>query len=158
MLIDFFREKHRARVIRKVEKALGFTLYENQKAFIFDGVSFPYGERRNGKTTAHILKLCLSKGDPIYIPTRGLSPRQYPSDFAKCLGEDYYPRERAEFFIRETRKIYKKLKQVKGLRLRKLIFPSYKPPRRTLSERIKESIAINRIRRKTHAKRNFPHG
>lgn len=148
---DFFREKRKARIIRKIERALGFTLYENQKAFIFDNVSLPY-ERCSGRTTAHILKLCLSKGDPIYIPTRSFSYKQYPAEYLQYLGEDNCTLGRRSFFTTELREIYKKLKQVKGLRLRKLIFPPWKPPRRTLLERIKESIAIKRIRRKTHAK------
>ncbi len=65
---------------RRVEKAMGFKLYKWQKAFIFYGEPIPESvnkERANGKTTASILRLLLSKGEPVIASTWGLKPEEW---------------------------------------------------------------------------------
>lgn len=60
---DFF-------ICKKVEKALGIKLTKWQKNFIFNGKPIPYEihrNRGNGKTLAHILKLLLSKWNPVIV-------------------------------------------------------------------------------------------
>ena len=53
-------------VIRKIEKAFGFPLYEWQKEYLLNGRLTPK-ERGNGKTFAYILGLLLYDGEPIKV-------------------------------------------------------------------------------------------
>lgn len=99
---------------RRIEKAIGFKLTKWQKDFIFKGK--PYGEdiantRANGKTTAHCLRVCFSKGATLYAIASDPDIKQY-------MGEDVAYPSRRGFYIYELRKIYSKLQQakIKGLR------------------------------------------
>ncbi len=114
------RQEH---TVKKVECALGFTLFDWQKEYIFSGK--PYGaeivfSRRAGKTLAHCLRLCLSCGEPI-------KAKLYPAQIARneilhYLGEDGASPNRSQFFIHELRKVYNTLKAVGGIELREITF------------------------------------
>ena len=57
---------HRYLLIRKINKALNVHLSKAQIDYIFKGYNrFIPGERKQGKTTAHIIRLCLRK-EPIF--------------------------------------------------------------------------------------------
>lgn len=111
------------RTLKKVERALGITLYDWQKAFIF--YDEPYGfeisdHRGNGKTLANCLRLCLSCGEPITVS-------RYPthkekSEFLFYCGEDGYSRHRICFFVTELYNIYNKLLSAGGIDLREIVF------------------------------------
>lgn len=111
------------RTLKKVERALGITLYDWQKAFIF--YDEPYGfeisdYRGNGKTLANCLRLCLSCGEPITVsryPTQ-----KEKSEFLFYCGEDGYSRHRICFFVTELYNIYNKLLSAGGIDLREIIF------------------------------------
>ena len=118
------KEKQRKnRTAAKVERALGITLYDWQKEFIFEGK--PYAavignSRCNGKTLAHCLRLCLSDGKPI---TASLNPPVWAkNDFLHYLGEDAATPTRARFFIDELHKVYTKLRSAGGIDLREIEF------------------------------------
>ena len=106
--------------ISKIERALGFELYDWQKEFIFR--DYPYSRdiariRQSGKTTAHCIKTCLSSGNPIIIYTDGAP------DFDDFIyfGEDSVSTQRMRFFISELFVIYRKLKSA-GIDLREITF------------------------------------
>lgn len=111
------------RTLKKVERALGITLYDWQKAFIFYDI--PYGieisaSRQTGKTLARCLKLCLSSGEPIIVS-------RFPTDKEKSkllffLGEDSCTRNRTRTFIDELYDIYNKLLSAGGIDLREIVF------------------------------------
>lgn len=66
MLKRIFRYFKIRRIVKKVNKALKIKLHKWQIKFIFDGK--PYSdeikkERRNGKTLAHILRICLEESN-----------------------------------------------------------------------------------------------
>lgn len=52
-------------LIKKIEKAFGFELYEWQKDYLLDNGRMIRGGRCNGKTFAYCLKMLLSDGDKI---------------------------------------------------------------------------------------------
>lgn len=116
-------KRRRERTIRKVEKALGITLYEWQKDFIFHnkhyGAAVSQG-RQTGKTLAHCLRLCLSDGEPlnaILVP-----PVPARNEFLKYLGEDGCTVMRSRYFISELRKVYEQLRAAGGIDLREISF------------------------------------
>ncbi len=115
----------RKRTIKALEKIFGFRLHDWQIQFIFEGKL--YGKeiretRANGKTTAHILRLCLSHGSPIRLP-HGTIPRE-DSEITMWMGADGVSFMRRKFFINELRRIYTKLQQGKNLKLRDIRFKS----------------------------------
>lgn len=111
------------RTLKKVERALGITLYNWQKAFVFYDI--PYGieisaSRQTGKTLARCLSLCLSSGEPITVS-------RFPTDKEKSelllfIGEDGCTRNRTRAFIDELYNIYNKLLSAGGIDLREIIF------------------------------------
>ena len=61
-------------LIPKINEALGIRLYRWQIDFIFFDKEIPpdiRGRRANGKTTAQILKVLLSYGEPVLLPNWG---------------------------------------------------------------------------------------
>lgn len=111
------------RTLKKIERALGITLYDWQKAFIFYDI--PCGieisaSRQTGKTLAHCLRLCLSCGEPIIVS-------RYPTkkeerELSYYLGEDKHSQQRISFFVDELYNIYNKLLSAGGIDLREIIF------------------------------------
>lgn len=116
-------ECRKERTLKKVERALGITLYDWQKAFIFYDI--PYGieisaSRQTGKTLARCLSLCLSSGEPIIVSR--FSTDKEISKILFFLGEDSCTRNRTRAFIDELYNIYNKLLSAGGIDLREIIF------------------------------------
>jgi len=53
-------------IIKQIEVALDIELYDWIKAYIFEKTEYTMNGRRTGRTLAHMLRLLLSKGDPIH--------------------------------------------------------------------------------------------
>lgn len=86
-------------LIRKINKALEIRLTKAQKEYIFRGYDrFIYGERKQGKTIAHIIRLNVSE-----IPIDKL--RLEKGHYNDMLIDSTYTR----FFVREFKKIRQKL-------------------------------------------------
>lgn len=113
------------RIVKRINKALEIKLYEWQINFIFGNGEYKneyqYG-RRNGKTLANALKLCLSSGPPlIYDKRTGLFLSGNPEAIAK---EDAVTRMRYRHFCAEVLRIYKTLDEAGGIPLREIISTS----------------------------------
>lgn len=80
--------------IRMVETALGIELYDWQKAYILGQTDYMPPGRHTGKTTAHMIRLCLSKGNPIEgyqnIPVDGYHGTQYQDWYVRHLEDIYF--------------------------------------------------------------------
>ncbi len=98
-------------IIRIVELALRIKLYDWQKAYITGAADYIMPGRVSGKTTAHIVRICISEGPHINMwkDVGGVIDEQHGSHYK-------------EFFIRETREIYHKLREIGGLKLREIYF------------------------------------
>lgn len=115
-----------AGTVERIENILDIELTTWQIDFIFFNV--PYGgiinvSRCQGKTLAHILKLCLTPGEKINL-SEGL---RGASDSTKLLlggamGEDSCQLARADVFTHSLEKIYKRLKEAGGIYLREIEF------------------------------------
>lgn len=97
-----------------LEKALDIKLTKWQKDYIFKGKLYAENianTRANGKTTAHCLRVCFSKGNTLYATPSNPEIMSY-------MGEDVAYLRRRNIFIYELRKIYAKLQnaKIKGLR------------------------------------------
>ncbi len=116
--------KHRQeRTIKKVERALGITLYDWQKAFIFYDKPYSFevsGYRGTGKTLAHCLRLCLSDGEPIVATLE--PPTRAKNEFLRYLGEDGCTIPRSQFFISELQRVYHTLLAAGNIDLREITF------------------------------------
>ena len=98
-------------IIRIVETALRLKLYDWQKAYITGASDYIMPGRVSGKTTAYMVKLCLSKGPQIDIW----------KETDRYLGEHHgsnYP----GWFITHLREIHYELWRVGGLKLREISF------------------------------------
>ncbi len=118
-----WRKNSEAETVKRINDALGIELYYWQVFYIFRNGEYHdelrYG-RRNGKTTANALKLCLSNGEPIQLHLRPVSQIDYEIEaFAK---EDAKNAMRLNFFADETFQIYKKLEAAGGITLREIHF------------------------------------
>lgn len=116
-------KRRKERTIRKVEKALGLTLYDWQKDFIF--YDKPYGfevnyTRRTGKTLARCLYICLSEGEPIVATLT--PPVIAKNEFLLYLGEDGSTMHRLKFFISELQRVYHILLAAGNIDLREITF------------------------------------
>ncbi len=114
---DATKPKRPEKKIKQIEQALGFELFEWQKAFIFEGKD--YGgdirfARCAGKTIAHCLRVCLSEGKTIIASAGG-------ADLQQFFGEDGISWLRRDFFINELRNVYEILNNA-GIETRKIIF------------------------------------
>lgn len=62
------REQQAAdRLIKHIEQALGFELYEWQRLYIITGIWQPPEGRLHGRTTAYILRLLLDQSKPLLL-------------------------------------------------------------------------------------------
>lgn len=100
-------------ILRTVEAALGFKLYDWQIKYIFEGCGdckpIP---RRAGRTTAYILRLCLSKGEPIILDTLKK---------VRNVEDEHFTLRYTRIFAEELKKIYKRLEGF-GIKLRPIFF------------------------------------
>ena len=96
-----------------IEIALQIKLYDWQKAYILGVSDYMMQGRATGKTLAYMIKLCLSKGEPINMSSRrniekyvdGRHGGRYIDWFRSYLGDIYY-----------------RLESQGGLKLRKIYF------------------------------------
>ena len=139
---QLFKKIRAWRTTRKINKALGIKLYPWQIDFIFWNKPIPddvIDRRRQGKTTAYAIKLCVLNSSYGSIP---LDVATFVRDFRRAdgdrawrrfkqvqailFGEDYCSYRRRKYFVDYyVRDIYKKLSSVKGLKLRKIYFSKY---------------------------------
>ncbi|OGO90321.1 MAG: hypothetical protein A2Y17_12190 [Clostridiales bacterium GWF2_38_85] len=115
------RQEH---TIKKVERALGFPLFDWQKEYIFSGK--PYGTeivfaRRAGKTLTHCLRLCLNDGEPIKAKPRCCT-RDEREELIRFSGEDGATLDRLNYFVHDLHRIYNTLKDAGGIELREITF------------------------------------
>ena len=87
-------------VIERVERALGFTLYENQVNYLLD-IGELGNERQSGRTTAYCISLLLTDGEALDLA----HPEMF-SDKIKGERPIYYARR---IFIKEFLDIRAKL-------------------------------------------------
>lgn len=93
-------------IIRIVEFALRIKLYDWQKAYILGVSNYEMPGRASGKTTAYMVKLCLSEGETIDLTKLG----EYIDE---VHGSAYL-----EWFRHELFRVYRSLREVGGLKLR----------------------------------------
>lgn len=97
---------------RKIEKAMGFRLKEWQTRYIFgDGVYMPPG-RAQGCTTAFLIKLCITPGDPITIKSNRIDPQYIDNQFGALY---------CNFYISMLKTTHTKLKNA-GVKVRQIDF------------------------------------
>lgn len=116
LIKKLIQEYKQNRILKKVEKAIGFKLRDWQKKYIIGKSDYMPNGRCNGKTTACIIRMCLSEGEPLNLS------RRYYNDILQYAEEDCVTRARQDFFRHEARKMYDTLKTIKGIPLRKIIF------------------------------------
>lgn len=96
-----------------VETALQIKLLPWQVAYIWGGVHrFPAG-RCTGKTLAHVIRLCLSEGEALYM---------YPLGKHCQLCDEYHGPWYADIYRKYVQDVYFKLEAQGGLKLRKIYF------------------------------------
>lgn len=100
-------------IIRIVELALRIELYDWQKAYITGASGYVMPGRVSGKTTAYMIKLCISKGEPIDLTKRSEVER---------YADGFHGHAYQDCFKHELWNIYSELKRIGGLRLRTIIF------------------------------------
>ena len=89
------REQQAAdRLIKHIEQALGFELYEWQRLYIITGIWQPPEGRLHGRTTAYILRLLLDQSKP-------LLPMQYVGWFRHEIRSIYEQLRAAGVPVRE---------------------------------------------------------
>lgn len=101
--------------IKLIEAAFNLKLHEWQKLYLFDefedGYYIPCG-RKNGRTFAYMIKLCLSEGDPIKL-YRTPDLARYRDENHGCIYDHW--------FRQELRIVYKTLLRT-NLKLRTIYF------------------------------------
>lgn len=110
-------------IIRKIEKAMGFRLTEWQIRYIFDDACERSFARGTGRTTAYIIRFCLSKGEPLIV-TLPYVQKEY-------LDEIHTPAYRV-FYGKMLKDIYERLKKQR-LKMRSITF-EYKTSRISFNE------------------------
>ena len=100
-------------IIRIVERALHITLYDWQKAYITGVADYVMPGRASGKTTAYMVKLCISEGEPIDLSKRSEVERYV---------DGYHSHNYPDWFKHELWNVYRELERIGGLRLRTIIF------------------------------------
>ena len=96
-----------------VERALSIRLLDWQVAYIWGGSTYLMPGRATGKTLAHVIRLCLSEGEPLHLYPKG-------KDWGLCdvdYGVAYH-----RIFRDYVRDAYVKLKLCGGLKLRTIYF------------------------------------
>lgn len=100
-------------IIRIVEVALRFKLHDWQKAYITGESGYVMPGRQSGGTTAYMLKLCLSEGEPIDLAKWSEAER-----YTDEIHGHAYP----DWFRHNLWDMYRELERIGGLKLRKIIF------------------------------------
>lgn len=98
--------------IRMVEIALQITLYDWQKTYIFGKSDYQAPGRATGKTLAHMIKLCLSDGEPINL---------FQQRDIEHYSDGWHGTRYLDWYRRNLWDVYEKLKR-QPLRLRKIYF------------------------------------
>ena len=114
----------RKRTIRKINRALGTELYEWQEKYILGESEFIPSGRVVGRTTAKIIKLCLSSGNPMRVAIQDYPDRISP-ELALYIGDDMASWTRAKLYMSKLFDTYVKLSKVRGLKLREIVFLDY---------------------------------
>lgn len=129
----------RRKTIKRVNRALNIELTDWQIDFIFKNRHYPYAiysTRANGKTLAHILRICLKTDakipEPLIFYRHHLRTHDGEGYLGKLpptarflrdnAGEDFRAEQRMRFFVYELKKTYYLLSEVKGIKLRKIEF------------------------------------
>lgn len=108
-------------IIHSIEVGLGFKLHDWQKAYIFGLTEYKMPGRAGGRTTAHILKVLLSEGEPI---------RMYERRISELICDEYHGQQYYEWYRRTMREIYQCLSNPQlDLKLRKVYFAKDEIPR-----------------------------
>lgn len=118
------------KTVKRVNRALNIELTGWQINYIFYDRLYPAEistARCNGKTLAHILRVCLKTDvqiahEPIIIHFRLLSQYETRSFLIRNAGEDRANFNRMRFFLHELRDTYDRLSKVKRLKLRDIQF------------------------------------
>ena len=122
--MNIFRK---ASYIRQINRCLGIKLYSWQKRCIFSKKEEMPNERHSGRTLAHMLRLCLSKGDKVEfntMPAKGLSSANMETDYF-CTG---LQREGVRYvdyrneYKRQLWMVYFRLKENTHIKLREISF------------------------------------
>lgn len=122
-VVDLARDKTEGRlailpsksdeIIRIIELALRIKLYDWQKAYITGASNYVMPGRTSGRTTAYMVKLCLSEGEPI-----DLTKQREIERYADAIhGSKYF-----DWFKHHLWDIYSELERVGGLKFRKIYF------------------------------------
>jgi hypothetical protein len=96
-----------------VERALDIRLLDWQVAYIWGDSNFLMPGRATGKTLAYVIRLCLSKGEPLHMYRQG-------KDCYLC--DEYHGPEYLAIFRQYVQDAYRKLKLYGGLELRTIYF------------------------------------
>ena len=114
------REQQAAdRLIKHIEQALGFELYEWQRLYIITGIWQPPEGRLHGRTTAYILRLLLDQSKPLLLYEFSQVAAYADNPF---MGRQYQPvpMQYAGWFRHEIRSIYEQLRAA-GVPVREMI-------------------------------------
>lgn len=96
-----------------VERALSIRLLDWQVAYIWGDSGYLMPGRGTGKTLAHVIRLCLSQGEPLHMYRQG---KHYQ------LCDEYHGPEYPGIFREYVRDTYMKLQLYGGLELRTIYF------------------------------------
>ena len=99
-------------LLKKVEEAMGFELYDFQKKYILCESNWLGHERRSGRTTAYCIRLALSTGEPLDMKRPGkysdmphLGPHYNLGFFRHYFMDIYYKLKDHGFIVRELSQI-----------------------------------------------------
>lgn len=97
------------RLIKHIEQALGFELYEWQRLYIITGIWQPPEGRLHGRTTAYILRLLLDQSKPLLLYEFSQVAAYADNPF---MGRQYQPvpMQYVGWFRHEIRSIYEQLR------------------------------------------------
>ena len=117
---EIAREQQAAdRLIKHIEQALGFELYEWQRLYIITGIWQPPEGRLHGRTTAYILRLLLDQSKPLLLYELSQVAAYADNPF---MGRQYQsvPMQYVGWFRHEIRSIYEQLRAA-GVPVREMI-------------------------------------
>lgn len=106
-------------MIKHIEQALGFELYEWQRLYIITGIWQPPEGRLHGRTTAYILRLLLDQSKPLLLYAFSQVAAYADNPF---MGRQYQPvpMQYVGWFRHEIRSIYEQLRAA-GVPVREMI-------------------------------------
>lgn len=106
-------------MIKHIEQALGFELYEWQRLYIITGIWQPPEGRLHGRTTAYILRLLLDQSKPLLLYEFSQVAAYADNPF---MGRQYQPvpMQYVSWFRHEIRSIYEQLRAA-GVPVREMI-------------------------------------